>query len=163
MTGKLRLVGTGAVADIGASDEQINTDGLRAKALPLGASHGQHDAAQSGERHSDHQPKPATTRLRSTARKVYFDLSAEVFSNCLRAAGVSQMDVAAALGVSSTVVSNWCRGCATIPADCVWALLTRLPALGVEILAMCAGRLPAASRAVLRARLSLAESESTGA
>lgn len=68
--------------------------------------------------------------------------SAEVLRRAAQAARVSQRDIAAAIGQSATIVQRWYEERATIPADCIWILMRRLPALGARILAWCAAELP---------------------
>ncbi len=127
----------------------------RAKVLRKSESgcHALHFGATQAAGNDDPAVSPATAQPLSSVRQGRFVVASEVFRSALAAAGVNQVDVAIAIGVSTTIVSRWCTGRATIPADCVWILMERLPVLGIEILVRCGEQLPDEWRGVFKQRV----------
>lgn len=103
-----------------------------------------------------HNPVTAQVRssvVRSPTREKHLPESAKIFVAALDLTPWNQADVAAATGLSATIVSKWSRGERPIPADCVWSWLTMLPALGMELLILCAEALPADLKPTFKARV----------
>lgn len=137
--------------------------GERTSASPpaSGVSHIADIAAAIAASNAEELLPTGTAQAHSRVRRQAIPEAAAVFSAAMSATGRTREDVAAALDLSTTIVSRWTSGRSSIPSDCVWGVLRRDPDFGEEILYLCLRRLDMSSlrRFTGRALSLLAERE----